>query len=120
MMSREDTNAVPPDAGEINSQVTYSPESDSFQYAMDTSCYSITEAVVSSVAVATERDPIDLPPLYSAIDPDALDALFSSAFDQGSSRAIRVSFEYADCRVIVEDQETVRVKPFNETTVDAE
>lgn len=56
-------------------------------------------ATIEAVAEATGRDPTDLPPLYSTIDPDALDALLIG----GSRRngGVSVSFEYADVIVTV-------------------
>ena len=62
-----------------------------------------SEAVVATVADRTGADPIDLPPLYDAIDPDALDAIFRDG------RPGRVSFEYAGYEMTVcgRDQVTV-------------
>lgn len=62
-----------------------------------------SEAVVATVADRAGADPIDLPPLYDAIDPDALDAIFRDG------RPGRVSFEYVGYEVTVcgRDQVTV-------------
>lgn len=57
---------------------------------------SITNTIVSTVADKTGRDPLELPPLYTAIDADALTAICDS-----SSRPLTVEFEYAGCLVIV-------------------
>ncbi|WP_436910534.1 HalOD1 output domain-containing protein [Halosimplex marinum] len=54
-----------------------------------------SRAVVQSVAAATNRAVDDLDPLYGAVDPDALDALF----DRGGRAT--VSFRYAGCDVTV-------------------
>lgn len=54
-------------------------------------------AIISSVAVALNRRPRDLEPLYSAIDPDDLDALFSAA----AGDALLVTFEYCGLDVTV-------------------
>lgn len=60
--------------------------------------------VIAALADATDTDPRSLdPPLSTAIDPDALDALAASDADT------TVAFEYADHRVVVED-ETVTVE----------
>lgn len=62
-----------------------------------------SEAVVATVANRDGSDPVDLPPLYDAVDPDALDAIFRDG------RPGRVTFEYAGYEVTVcgRDQVTV-------------
>ncbi len=60
--------------------------------------------VVFEVAAARECEPIDLPPLHSAIDPDALDALFeTNSDDHHPDRAgATVRFPYAGTTVCIE------------------
>lgn len=51
---------------------------------------SASEAVVRAIAEAADVDPIEItPPLYEAIDPDALDRLFNDA-----STIEKVAFRY--------------------------
>mgnify|MGYP000496680950 CR=1 FL=1 len=38
---------------------------------------SASDQVVKSIAEKDGTDPLDLPPLYESVDPDALDALFT-------------------------------------------
>jgi hypothetical protein len=54
-----------------------------------------SEAVVAAVADRAGVDRTDLPPLFEAVDPDALDALFADR------RPGRVAFEYAGYEVTV-------------------
>lgn len=54
-----------------------------------------SEAVVLATAEQTDRNPLELPPLYESIDPDALDKAVQR------SDSCRVTFEYADCEVTV-------------------
>jgi hypothetical protein len=63
-------------------------------------------AVVSAVAAHDGVDETDLPPLYDAVDPDALDALLGSVRTDGPDEA-SVSFEYAGHTVVVSDDGTV-------------
>lgn len=35
-----------------------------------------SEAIIETIAEETASDPLELPPLYNAIDPEALDRLF--------------------------------------------
>ena len=69
-------------------------------------------AVVNAVASATKSDPIDLPPLYDAIEPDALDALFADTGRFASSRSGSVAFEYAGCLVTVSGDGSVSAERF--------
>jgi len=70
---------------------------------------SASEAVVAAVAAQEDIDPMELPPLYGAVDPDALDALFAD------DRPGRVSFQYAGYEVTVRgrDQVTVTCERFD-------
>lgn len=70
-----------------------------------------TEAVISTVSAATGVDVLELPPLYDAVDPDALCSLFSPS--SGRSRRFRgsVAFAYADCLVTVDGRGTIEVEP---------
>ena len=65
-------------------------------------------AALEAVGSASETDPTALPPLYGAIDPDALDALFESS-DPAPSAAPRVSFSYAGYEVTVDGGPTITV-----------
>lgn len=51
------------------------------------------ERVVQTVAESTHTDPMDLPPLYEAIDTDALNSILEDRTD------VSVSFKYAGTRV---------------------
>ncbi|ADB62911.1 hypothetical protein Htur_4073 (plasmid) [Haloterrigena turkmenica DSM 5511] len=63
-------------------------------------------AIVSAVAEAEGVDSIDLPPLYNVIDPEALNALFTS--DSGTVSS--VEFEYAGYSVVVRGEGDVVVQ----------
>ena len=65
-------------------------------------------AVVSAVAEAEDVDPVDLPPLYNAIDPEALNALFTSRND---TAVATVEFEYAGYTVAIHGTGEVVVRP---------
>ena len=79
-------------------------------HARDRPTGSITAAVVEAVAAAEGVEPVDLDvPLYSAIDPDALDRLFRSApADNGIIG--RITFTYAGYDVTVQATGDVRVE----------
>lgn len=60
-----------------------------------------SEAVYTAIAEVTDRSPMELAPLASVIDPDALDAIVAGA---GS---VHVSFEYSGHWVTVTTDEVV-------------
>ncbi|WP_415382189.1 HalOD1 output domain-containing protein [Halosimplex sp. TS25] len=59
----------------------------------------IVLSVLEAVAATERTDPVDLPPLSDAVDPDALNALFDPSGEQPAPT--RFSFCYADHDVTV-------------------
>lgn len=77
-----------------------------------------SEAVITAVATAFNRDPLEMEPLYELIDPDALDAIFHSRQDDNSdSDDIRVEF-YIDTGRVVVTANHVRVHSIDEEFAD--
>lgn len=70
---------------------------------MTSNSQTATERVVQSVATYTDTDPLDLPPLYHAIDPDALEASIESRSD------VEIQFQYAGHSVAVRSDGIVEV-----------
>lgn len=62
---------------------------------------SIASSVIDAVADADDVDPLDLPPLYGSIDPDALESIFATASAARTEREVR--FTYAGYRVTIDD-----------------
>lgn len=73
---------------------------------------SVAVDVVLLIAEQTGVEPADLPPIEEAIDPDALDTLFSSARTDGSRRGY-VEFTYHGHHVTVplDGDRTISVVP---------
>ena len=68
---------------------------------------SISERVVDAVADHDGVSPLDIsPPLFDAIDPDALDRLFADG-----RTGVTVAFSYAGYRVTVRDGGRVELGP---------
>lgn len=65
-------------------------------------------AVIEAVAEATDSDPLDLPPLHEAIDPDALNTLFDR-----HETSTQVRFQYAGFEVEVQEG-AVEIEPLQE------
>lgn len=57
-----------------------------------------TTAIVQTVAAATDRDPLTLPPLHEHVDTDALNTLLASAPEDAR---LRVRFRYDSVTVVV-------------------
>ncbi|GAB3666759.1 HalOD1 output domain-containing protein [Halopiger thermotolerans] len=70
-------------------------------YRSDTEA--VVPAIVETVAATTDTDPVDIEPLYAAVDPDALNALYRDGFDG------EVEFRYAGCTVVVDGEGEVCV-----------
>jgi len=67
-------------------------------------------AVVKTVAIALNREPTTIEPLYRSIDPDALDALLRPDGSPASSNDVTVSFVVADRQVTVHSRGDVVVR----------
>ena len=60
-----------------------------------------SQAVVTAVAEETGTDPMELDPLFNAVDSDALNALLRSHDAGIDSSLLEVEFTYAGCEVRV-------------------
>ncbi|WP_049924355.1 HalOD1 output domain-containing protein [Halopiger djelfimassiliensis] len=61
--------------------------------------------VIDALAAATETDPLELDPLYDAVDPEALDRLFGPEANGNAT----VQFAYDDHAVEIRSDGTVSV-----------
>lgn len=65
-------------------------------------------AIVETVAMATDSDPLEMPPLHRYVDVDALDALVAGSEDRPEGH-VRVSFRYDGVDVVVRDGGRVEI-----------
>ena len=72
-------------------------------------CHTITEAVVRAVAEAEDVSPLDLQPLATVIDPDALEALVRDGWGN-----VTIEFTYQGYQVCVDGDEQVTVSDLND------
>lgn len=70
----------------------------------------VSETVVMAVAEAKDVDPVDLEPLYTTVDPDALNNVFRPTVGCSTS-TMKLSFSMADCQVVVKGDGDVVVTP---------
>jgi len=68
---------------------------------------SATEAVVSLVAQEEGCAPLELDPLYDAVDPEALDSICTATPDS----SLRLSFDYTGYTVLVDGSGIVQLIP---------
>ena len=89
----------------------YSAETDTYRASFDSSSESVCMAVISTVGVVSETKPMELPPLYSVCDPDALAALATPTVVGPSNGDIHVSFTFAGHEVTIHDYGIIAVQP---------
>lgn len=94
----------------------YNPESETYRVSFESATESVCTAVISTVAAVSETRPMELPPLYSVIDPDALEALVESTVAGPSNGDVQVSFIFNNCKVTVHTYGIIAVQPQAETT----
>lgn len=70
---------------------------------------SVVEQIVERICDLEGSEPRELPPLYDAIDPDALEALLGSAADRPDA-SVEVTFSYSTYTVTATDDGEVRVR----------
>jgi hypothetical protein len=70
-----------------------------------------SQAVVETVAVASDREPKAIEPLYDVVDPDALDSLVGANGTVPSRSGPTVTFGFAGYDVSVRGDGTVIVRP---------
>ena len=68
----------------------------------------VSIAIVTAVAKRRGAEPVEMPPLYEWIDPDALDALFAPTRSGGPRRG-RLSFVYDGHEVVVDCGDDVEI-----------
>ena len=68
-------------------------------------------AIVGSVAVAADREPLALEPLYETVDPDSLNTLFRSRERNSTDGDATVTFALDGYGITVQSDGTVVVRP---------
>ncbi|NKE38065.1 hypothetical protein GWG54_20180 [Natronococcus sp. JC468] len=63
----------------------------------------VTSRIITAIATETDESPLDLPPLYKTIDPDALESLLTST----NTPQFQVSFVYCGYQIHVYKDGTI-------------
>lgn len=95
--------------------VEYHEQSETYRTEFDFVTWTVSDAVITAVAYARECDPLELPPLFRILDPDALDSVFAPLNGGRPLDNASVVFEYADYIVTVNSHGTVELKAAENT-----
>lgn len=87
-------------------EVEFDEQHERYRVSYDPSVDDTSLAVVTAIGAASQTDPAQLPPLYDAIDPTALDTIFT-----GERTDCQVSFRYTDFDVTVSGTGVVTCTP---------
>ena len=87
----------------------YYPEGDEYRAFYDADQDSPNTAIVSAVAAASDTDPLNMDPLHTTVDTDALDSLLNP--HRSASGDLHVTFEYGGCEVIASSYGSLKVTP---------
>jgi hypothetical protein len=94
------------DTSDANAELTNVADCD-YRTVHERGCVDpLSVTVVKAVAEALDAEPLEIDPLFVAVDPDALDELFASNRSDGS---LECSFRYEGCTVSVRSDGEVRV-----------
>ena len=91
--------------------VEFHEDSGSYTTEFDFPFQQPSEAVVATVTEAKDEDVTDLPPLFSKIDPDALNTIFATTLSGEHHCDGCITFEYAECQISVNSCGKVAVSP---------
>lgn len=96
------------------STVEFDADEESFRVTHDSDRDSTSLAVVAMVATALGRDPLDLTPLHSAIDTEALEKLTAESLG-GLQQCDSISFCYEGFEVTVFSEGDIGADPIENT-----
>ncbi|WP_254810539.1 HalOD1 output domain-containing protein [Natronosalvus amylolyticus] len=84
------------------------PDENMYRAIFDANTVSPSTAVIGVISAVSDKDPLDIDPLYSSIDPDAFDTLMShQSIADGD---VHVAFELAGYDVTVSSYGSVTVQ----------
>lgn len=97
-MTRDNIPAEDPVAGPLPTALDVEPCDDGrYRIECDFALDDPSHAIITAIGSLTQTDPLELDPLYQAIDPDALNQMVSATREE-----CHVSFQYADFDVTVD------------------
>lgn len=91
--------------------IAFHEEDEVYRLAYDREVDTTSLAIIAAVAAIADTDPVDLDPLYSTIDPEAVDTLFDGSATGQIRSTVRVSFHFNEFEITVTDREIIEVQP---------
>lgn len=92
---------------EVLDAVEYDPKNGTYHTSYDLDGrYSLFYTIIELVEEATGEAQFTMDPLFTIVDPEALESLFQSQ----DERTARVEFEYCNCKVTTRSDGTVSVR----------
>lgn len=92
-------------------EVEYHEQSGTYRTEFDFLGRPASVAVAEAVAAAAGMDPVDIPPLHSIVDPDALDILFAPTSVGDVRPGGSTTFDFEGYRVTVRSHGTIEIEP---------
>lgn len=86
----------------------YDAGEDAYRVQFDSDAVAPSTAVVSALAAISDTDPIEIEPLYAAVDPDVLDSIVSRQPPTGD---VELAFPLHDHSVRVESTGCIEITP---------
>lgn len=111
MDSDSDSTAAQGEEHAASDTVEQVPATGAFRTEFDAHSRPPSKAVIHAEAVATDSDPLEVPPLYSAVDPDALNDLLARTQNGQLRGTGAVTFEFNGHRIAVESHGVVEAVP---------
>lgn len=90
--------------------LTYHPPSDTFRMEYDPEVNAPSHATVQVVAALEDCSPFELKPLFSALDPDALDLFFASTSQRPDHSDATVTFDYHGYEVTLHSYGVIAIR----------
>ena len=75
---------------------------------LETDLDNLYERIVTEIAARSDTEPTELPPLFDAVDPDALTSIFAPT-ETEAARTGRIEFPYAGYEVTVVFEEETKL-----------
>lgn len=95
--------------------LTYHDETETYRTEYDQRVDAPQEVVVHSVAALEDRSPIELDPLYTVIDPDALDQLFAPMINGRHVGDGKIAFDYQGYEITLHSYGLVAIRPVGQS-----
>lgn len=97
-------------AARKHNTIEYDDESGTYRASYDSASRSVQEAVVSTVALVSETPPLQMPPLYSVVDPEALETLLTPTEPRSATGDVSATLSYGRHEVTIYNHGLIEVR----------